>query len=169
MAGSNAPRVRRFVYLALSHHSELRRNRTVGLSIFGWEQRFCTRCSAQWLAVAATVSLTIALGLDLPLVVWAPLLAILPAPAPVDWITQTWGLRESGTAIRLGTGALLGMGMWASAVVGLDYVRVLIGIGVLAAYSGMIGGLLAIRPAHEGYLMDLVDEVAQAIRKSPRD
>ncbi len=164
MAGSNAARVRRFACLALSHHWELRRSRTVGLSIFGWEQRFCTRCSAQWLAVAATVSLTIALGLDLPL-------AVLPAPALVDWITQTWGLRESGTASRLGTGALLGMGMgmWASAVVGLDYVRVLIGIGVLAAYSGMIGGLLALRPAHEGYLMDLVDEVAQAIRKSPRD
>lgn len=136
----------------------------------GWEQRFCTRCSAQWLAVAATVALTLALEIDVPLVIWGPMLALLPAPALVDWITQTWGLRESGTAIRLITGALvgMGMGMWILAVVGLDYVRVLIGIGVLVAYSGMIGGLLALRPAHQGYLLDLADEVSEAIQKSPR-
>jgi uncharacterized membrane protein len=37
------------------------------------------------------------------------LLAVFPAPAALDWITQSCGLRESRNAIRIGTGYLLGI------------------------------------------------------------
>lgn len=41
----------------------------------------------------------------------APLCFILAAPAAADWVTQSWGLRESNNGLRLLTGFLEGAGV----------------------------------------------------------
>ena len=170
-SGNGPKRLPAIIYLALAHHSEQRRARTIGFGVFNWEQRFCTRCTAQWVACGLTVFLPLVYPVEVPLAAWSVALFLLPSPALLDWITQTWGKRESNTAIRIATGTLLGVGigMEMAAAIGLDYVRILIGFGVLCVYVAAIYLLLSLRPAHPGYLSDMVDEVKRALEKQPRD
>lgn len=84
------------------------------IPIFGSKVQLCARCSGAALGF-------LALLLALPLVssavaqISAGLLIVLSIslaiPAILDWITQTWGLRESTNPLRLLTGMGEGLGI----------------------------------------------------------
>jgi len=81
--------------------------------LLGRELRLCSRCSGYVSGIIA-LSLLQRLqgpslrGLSAPIQVLLCLALILPSA--VDWLTQSWGLRESSNRMRLLTGALLGAG-----------------------------------------------------------
>lgn len=87
----------------------------ISLDVFGRELRLCARCSGYalgFLALAAAGRLRFLVFFDSlapPLQVSACLLLL--APLALDWITQSWGLRESDNGLRLLTGFLLGAGV----------------------------------------------------------
>ena len=103
--------------------------------ILGWEQRFCTRCSGQWFGTVVCVAASLVARLEITLVVWSVAVALLPLPALIDWVTQTWGIRESGTLLRLVTGGLLGIGIGLEIVsaVQLEWGRLLVGFVVFCS------------------------------------
>jgi hypothetical protein len=55
-----------------------------------------------------------------------------------------------------------------AAVVALDMLRVGIGFGVCVLYVAAIFLLLKLRPAHPGYLEDMVSEVSVALARIRR-
>jgi len=92
-------------FLLLSHHTREELHRTIRLKVMGRDLYLCARCTgiAAGLAAYALSGQRVAALLDNPL-----LLLLLPAPAMIDWVTQTVGLRESNNPLRVATGFLLG-------------------------------------------------------------
>jgi uncharacterized membrane protein len=159
-------RLGKFVRLGFAHHTDLYIQRTIGLGILGWEQRFCTRCSGQWFGAVVCVAASLVARLEITLVVWSVAVALLPLPALIDWVTQTWGIRESGTLLRLVTGGLLGIGIGLEIVSAaqLEWGRFLVGFVVFCGYVVTIYMLFRIRPARPYYLYDLLDEAARTLK-----
>ncbi len=151
--------------LVLSHHSGSRINRTIGVRILDHEQRFCTRCSGQWVSTASFASLMLVFQPEISIAVRLAVLALLPMPALLDWVTQTWGTRESTTPIRLITGSLLGAGVGFQIVAGvrLDWAAFAGGMGVAAGYALAIFLLLRLRPPKADYMVDLVEEATRIV------
>jgi uncharacterized membrane protein len=87
----------------------------ITLDVFGRRLRLCARCTGYalgFLALTAVISLQ---GLQFfgslsPLHQISVCLLLL-APLTLDWMTQSWGLRESNNGIRLLTGLFLGSGV----------------------------------------------------------
>jgi uncharacterized membrane protein len=87
----------------------------ITLDVFGRKLRLCARCTGYalgFLALTAVISLQ---GLQFfgslsPLLQVSACLLLL-APLTLDWMTQSWGLRESNNGIRLLTGFSLGSGV----------------------------------------------------------
>ena len=151
--------------LALSHHSGSRVNRTIGVRVSHYEQRFCTRCTSQWIATAACIAVMLAFRLEIALAIWTAVLSLLPMPAFLDWITQTWGNRESTTTLRMLTGSILGIGVGFQVVAGvrLDWLAFVGGIGVATGYVLAIYLLLRLRPPQADYMADLVEAATQVV------
>ena len=97
--------------------------------------------------------------------IWMVVLALLPMPALLDWITQTWGIRESTTPLRMLTGSILGIGVGFEVVAGvrLDWLAFVGGIGVAVGYALAIYLLLRLRPPQADYMADLVEEAARIV------
>lgn len=152
-------------YLVLAHHTDAHAGRTIGFRWLNWEQRFCTRCSGQWLGALACVAGMLAFGVELAWPVWCGVLVLSPLPALVDWVTQAWGVRESRTWLRLVTGFALGVGVGFQVVAGVrfEWLRFGLGVGVFGGYVLLICLLLLVRPARPGYMADLIDEVGRAL------
>lgn len=82
------------------------------LKLHGIELRLCARCSGYLLGFTAPLLFSgLVADLSGTLGVRVQLLAcfLLALPYAVDWVTQSWGMRESSNEIRLATGVLLGM------------------------------------------------------------
>ncbi len=159
-------RLAKFIRLAFTHHTDLYIHRTIGFSMLGWEQRFCTRCSAQWSGVVVCVAAALVARLEISLIPWSIAVVLLPLPALIDWVTQTWGIRESSTLLRLVTGALLGIGIGLEIVAAaqLQWSRLLVGFVVFCGYVLAIYLLFRISPARPHYLYDLIDEAARILK-----
>ena len=127
--------------------------------LWGWQQAFCTRCTFQWSACAITAIGFQLTDLSVGTAVWTVVLGVLPMPALVDWVTQTWGYRESTTPLRAFTGVLLGcgFGMELTTLLRLDVTMIAIGVGVYMAYISIIVGLFSIKRIPGSYLKDLED------------
>ncbi len=97
------------MFLLLSHHKPEKLNRTIHIRIRGKHIYLCARCTGIWTG-AISIFLAFFSGLYLPVWLYVLLLMVLPAPALVDWITQSCKIRESRNIIRTGTGFLLGVG-----------------------------------------------------------
>jgi len=97
------------MFFLLSHHRPEKLHRTIHIGIQGKDLYLCARCTGVWAGIISTL-LAFFLGLGLPPWLYLLLLTVLPAPATVDWVTQSCKLRESRNAIRMGTGYLLGIG-----------------------------------------------------------
>ncbi len=85
------------------------------LNLYGYELRLCARCSGYLLGFTAPLLVSgIVADLSESLDVRVQLIACLLTAIPyvVDWLTQSWGMRESSNGIRLTTGILLGMGVF---------------------------------------------------------
>lgn len=84
------------------------------LRVLGREIRLCARCSGYALGLLSSAALRYSFGLgpftslNVGLQFLVCLLLILPLT--FDWLTQSWGLRESNNRLRLLTGAMLGVG-----------------------------------------------------------
>jgi uncharacterized membrane protein len=82
------------------------------LRALGLELRLCARCSGYLAGFLSYTVLGSVAGLPsflaLPFQHQLLICAMLTAPTAVDWLTQSWGLRESNNALRFITGASLG-------------------------------------------------------------
>ena len=85
------------------------------LRILGMELRLCARCSGY---VAGFLTLTVLLNLfefrlfhSLTVQSQLFICLLLVVPLASDWLTQSWGLRNSNNRLRLLTGAILGVGV----------------------------------------------------------
>jgi uncharacterized membrane protein len=93
----------------------LAHNHWVTLNLYGIELRLCARCSGYLLGFTAPLLVsTLVADLSGSLGVRVQLLAcfLLALPYAVDWVTQSWGMRESSNRVRLFTGTLMGMGVF---------------------------------------------------------
>ena len=114
--------------------------------------RICARCTG---VVAGCMTLTVstlfinfAFFLSLPMILQIILSAALALPAGVDWITQTWRLRESTNSIRILTGACVGVGasLLSTAAIPLIYKFLLMTtVGASIVDIGLAGRLWARR------------------------
>lgn len=95
-------------FLLLSHHMPEKLHRTIRVGFRGRNLYFCARCTGIYSGI---VSVFVAwfLGFNFPAWLILPLIALLPIPSAVDWVTQSCKIRESVNAIRIGTGFLLGI------------------------------------------------------------
>jgi uncharacterized membrane protein len=82
------------------------------LRALGLELRLCARCSGYIVGFLSYTVLGNVAGLPsflaFPAQYQLLICAMLTAPMAVDWLTQSWGLRESNNALRFVTGASLG-------------------------------------------------------------
>ena len=97
-----------FLFFLLSHHKPEKLHRTIRISVKGRTFYLCARCAGIYAGIVSAF-LAWFLGFDLPAWLWLLLLAILPVPSTVDWVTQSTKLRESRNSIRIFTGYLLGI------------------------------------------------------------
>ena len=87
----------------------------ITLDVFGRRLRLCARCTGYSLGFLALTAVIGVQGLRFfgslsPLHQVAVCLLLL-APLTLDWVTQSWGLRESNNGLRLLTGLFLGAGV----------------------------------------------------------
>jgi uncharacterized membrane protein len=90
----------------------LAHNHWLTLNLYGFELRLCARCSGYLLGLTLPLLISgrvadLSESLDIRFQLIACFL--LAIPYAVDWVTQSWGLRESSNRIRLVTGISLGM------------------------------------------------------------
>ncbi|MFB0558071.1 MAG: DUF2085 domain-containing protein [Candidatus Bathyarchaeia archaeon] len=94
----------------------LAHNHWLTLRVLGREVRLCARCSGYAAGLLASMALHNSIGLpqfhpinvDLQL----PIILLTILPLTLDWLTQSWGWRESNNGLRLLTGAILGVGVF---------------------------------------------------------
>jgi uncharacterized membrane protein len=92
----------------------LAHNHWYTLNLLGVELRLCARCSGYLIGLTSFTLLTGFLGLNTGL--WSQfsmIFAIVALSLPLigDWVTQSWGLRDSTNFIRFVTGTLMGLGI----------------------------------------------------------
>ncbi len=87
----------------------------ITLRILGGELRLCARCSGYALGLIALTAYRAIFGLQFFDYLGSPLQFLLcyltVAPLALDWVTQSWGWRESSNRLRLVTGTILGIGL----------------------------------------------------------
>lgn len=125
------------------------------LNLYGCRVRLCARCSGYLLGFIAPYLVFNYLGVDLLgfLDPDARLLAIVlfALPYASDWVTQSWGIRESSNWLRLATGILLGVDIFIFSRLGgslLTRRLIFIGAAVSVALIGILGKLK--RPRQPG-------------------
>jgi uncharacterized membrane protein len=103
----------------------------ITLKFFGNSVRLCARCSGTVLGFffVTIYSFILPIKNSLP-PQFVGLCVLLALPTAIDWLTQTWRLRESSNKLRLFTGFLIGVG------VGL---LTLIDIGRVSRYILLVG------------------------------
>ena len=116
------------------------------LRIFDKEVRLCARCSGYLVGFFALTALRKFLGLrilhTLNIQFQIFLCILLIIPLTYDWLTQSWGWRESNNGLRLLTGAILGVGVsLLSAIEVAPYLKKLIFMytAILIALVGYVG------------------------------
>ena len=87
----------------------------ITLDVFGRRLRLCARCTGYALGFLTLTAVSGLHGLlffgSLPLLHQVALCLIMLAPLTIDWLTQSWGWRESNNGLRLLTGFFLGLGV----------------------------------------------------------
>ena len=128
----------------------------ITLDVFGRRLRLCARCtgySLGFLALTAVISvwgLRFFGSLSPPYQVAVCLLLL--APLTLDWVTQSWGLRESNNGLRLLTGLFLGAGVSLFSLVDVTRnFRVLFYLytAMIIVLGGTIGKRMSGSPAYD--------------------
>ena len=87
----------------------------ITLRLFKREVRLCARCTGYaigllaYLPIRSSPILSLFYTLELPFQLL--LCSLFSTPLMFDWITQSWGWRESNNRLRLVTGAIMGLGV----------------------------------------------------------
>lgn len=118
----------------LSHHEPSEWYRCYAISVGGRTIRLCARCSGIYPGIA--IGLFASLGGTVGAVPIG-LIAVLPAPALIDWAVTTFSDRGGYNLVRTVTGALLGVGY------GLGLATLLSGRILPVVAIGLLYGLLA--------------------------
>jgi len=126
----------------------LAHNHWFTVNLYGYRVRLCARCSGYLLGFIAPYLVFDCFGVDLPgfLDPDTRLLAIalFALPYALDWITQSWGTRESSNWMRLATGILLGVDVFLFSRLGdglLARKHIFIGVALVVASMGYLGKL----------------------------
>lgn len=129
------------------------------LRILGREFRLCSRCSGYLTSLVALTVLTNITSIDLispigeDLKMALSLLSIIPLS--YDWLTQSWGLRESSNKIRFITGMAMGFGVYIFSLINLSP-NLKTSIYILSAVVILLIGIMGIKrkmmlKPHKGY------------------
>jgi uncharacterized membrane protein len=131
----------------LEYWKLLAHNHYFTLNIFGHKLRLCARCSGYLLGILTSIFYFNYLSnplVFLDLGFQQQTCVILALPYALDWITQSWGFRESSNPVRLVTGILLGVDLILFSSIGssLQESRITFVGGVLfVAFIGYLGKL----------------------------
>ncbi len=90
----------------------LAHNHWVTLNLYGIELRLCARCSGYLLGLTApllALSHITKLSESLDFRVQLTACFLMALPYVVDWLTQSWGMRQSSNGTRLITGFFMGV------------------------------------------------------------
>jgi uncharacterized membrane protein len=115
------------------------------LSFLGREFRLCARCSGYFVGLSTLIillnfGLPIFHSLKVDLQFFFCFLCILPLA--FDWITQSWGWRESNNNLRFFTGFILGVGtslFYSMETISFSKMRIYVYIAASIAVSGIVG------------------------------
>jgi uncharacterized membrane protein len=119
---------RYFMFLMAAHHPKEKLDHTIRIGLGTKNIYLCSRCTGVALGIAA-IFIAGFLGFTLPGALTFTLIGVLPVFAAVDWFTQSAHLRQSNTALRIGSGFLLGISE---------------GLGFLLLFSGNWLGFLVV-------------------------
>jgi len=92
----------------------LAHNHWFTLNILGFKIRLCSRCSGYVIGFISFMPITKLLRLNFETidgVSAVTILFILVIPFIYDWVSQSWGLRESNNVLRSVTGISMGLGI----------------------------------------------------------
>lgn len=121
----------------------LAHNHWITLNLHGYRLRLCARCSGYTLGFMAPLLMGDYLeGLrSLEPGVQMLTCALLALPCVLDWVTQSWGLRESSNHVRLATGFLMGVGVllfsWINNL--QDRGAIFMGVALVVVLTGHLG------------------------------
>ena len=115
------------------------------LSFFGREFRLCARCSGYAVGLSTLMALLnfgipVFSSLKVELQFFFSFLCVLPLA--FDWLTQSWGLRDSNNNLRFFTVLILGIGtsLFSSMeAIPFSKLRIYISIAASIAVSGIVG------------------------------
>ena len=95
----------------------------ITIKVSGNVIRLCARCSGTVLGFFLVIFYSFILPFNNPLSPHFIVLCVLLAmPTSIDWLTQTWRLRESSNRLRLFTGFLEGVGVGLVSFIDIDKV-----------------------------------------------
>ena len=128
----------------------------ITLDIFGRRLRLCARCTGYTLGFLALTAVISVQGLrffgSLSPLYQVSVCLLLLAPLTLDWMTQSWGLRESNNGLRLLTGLFLGAGVSLFSLVDVTRnFRVLFYLytAMIIVLGGTIGKRMSGSPAYD--------------------
>ena len=101
--------LRMIFFLLLSHHMPEKLHRTIRVGFRGRNVYFCARCTGIYSGILSVFVVSF-FRFIFPTWLILPLIALLPLPSAVDWVSQSCKKRESRNTIRIVTGFLLGIG-----------------------------------------------------------
>ena len=117
------------------------------MNLYGYRVRLCARCSGYLLGFIAPhlvynyfrVDLLGSMDPDTQLLACV----LFALPYALDWVTQSWGIRESSNWLRLATGILLGVDIFIFSRGGSLHTRrlIFIGVALIVALIGYLGKL----------------------------
>jgi uncharacterized membrane protein len=103
----------------------LAHNHWITIKVIGREVRLCARCSGYAAGIIAATALhrlkSPASFQKLPVNIQFSVCLAMLLPLAVDWITQSWGWRESNNSLRFLTGTVLGYGVFLFSLVDLTH------------------------------------------------
>lgn len=108
-----------------------------------WSLRVCARCTGVVLGFTSFITLvtllTITFTLPIELLILSSI--ALTLPAITDWLTQSWGLRESTNALRLLTGMGEGAGVALLSFLPLPFLDKMVLLLLLMGFVVFLGQL----------------------------
>ena len=123
----------------------LAHNHWFTLNLYGYKLRLCARCSGYLLGFTVPMLFLDSLAVPLGFLgngVQQLVCVILALPFTLDWVTQSWGLRQSSNWVRLATGILLGVDVYIFSRLGLLAGRIIfVGAALAIVFIGCFGML----------------------------
>jgi uncharacterized membrane protein len=121
----------------------LAHNHWFTLSLYGYRLRLCARCSGYLLGFTVPMLFSGSIAVPLGFLgsgVQQLVCVILALPYALDWVTQSWGFRQSSNPVRLATGILLGVDIFIFSRLGLQAGRIIfVGAALFVALIGHLG------------------------------